>query len=176
MEKLRIGGLKLSLELSQFDLRGPDSSEKIVSGISKLLASQKINMEFLTYYPNTNNYRQLTFCVNQDKSADTSEILRKEAPLPMGWQMHCRGHVGIISIFPHHSALKMLGLIMVSWGRQSIPVHGIATSLSAISLTTDYDAIDKAVEVIQGLFQLPDNHAPLKPEIHYYQGTMAKGD
>lgn len=94
----------------------------------------------------------------------------------MGWEMSCRGHVGIISIFPHHSALKMLALIMVSWGKQSIPIHGIATSLSAISLTTDYHVVDKAVEVIQGLFQLPDNHAPLKPELLYYQSAMVKED
>ena len=92
----------------------------------------------------------------------------------MGWEMSCRGHVGIISIFPHHSALKILGIIMVSWGRQSIPIHGIATSLSAISFTTDYHVIDKAVEVLQALFQLPDDHAPLKPEILYYQSSTVK--
>ena len=176
MEKLRIGGLKLSLELSQFDLRGPDSSEKIVMGASKALASQKINIEFLTYYPNRSNYHQLTFCINQDRFSDASRILEKKGSLPMGWEMNCRGHVGIISVFPHHSALKMLGLIMVSWGKQSIPIHGIATSLSAISLTTDYHVVDKAVEVIQGLFQLPDNHAPLKPELLYYQSSTVKED
>ncbi|NVM26434.1 MAG: hypothetical protein HWN70_11050 [Desulfobacterales bacterium] len=176
MEKLKIEGLKLSLELCQFDLRGPDSSEKIVMGISKVLASQEINIEFLTYYPNRSNNHQLTFCINQDRFSDTSRILKKEGSLPMGWEMSCRGHVGIISIFPHHSALKMLALIMVSWGKQSIPIHGIATSLSAISLTTDYHVVDKAVEVIQGLFQLPDNHAPLKPELLYYQSAMVKED
>jgi len=176
MEKLKIGGLKQSLELSQFDLRGPDSSEKIVLGITKLLASQRINIEFLTYYPNRDNYHQLTFCINQDKFSDTSKILKKQGPLPMGWEINCRGHVGIISIFPQHSALKMLAVIIVSWGKESIPIHGIATSLSAISFTTDYHVIDKAVEVIQGLFQLPDNHAPLKPEILYYQSSTVKED
>jgi aspartokinase len=174
MEKLKIGGLKQSLELCQFDLRGPDSSEKTVLGISKLLASQKININFLTYYPNTNSCHHLTFCISQDRFSDTSEILKKEGSLPMGWEMSCRGHVGIISIFPHHSALKILGIIMVSWGRQSIPIHGIATSLSAISFTTDYHVIDKAVEVLQGLFHLPDDHAPLKPEILYYQSSTVK--
>ena len=94
----------------------------------------------------------------------------------MGWGINCREHVGIISIFPHHSAIKILGVIMVSWAERSIPIYGISTSLSAISFVTDYHVIDKAVEVVQDLFQLPDNYAPLKPEIHYYQSTMVKGD
>jgi len=176
MEKLKIGGLKQSLELCQFDLRGPDSSEKTVLGISKLLASQKINVNFLTYYPNTNSYHHLTFCISQDRFSDTSEILKKEGSLPMGWEVNCREHVGIISIFPHHSGMKILSIIMVSWAEQSIPILGISTSLSAISFVTDYHIIDKAIKVVQDLFQLPDDHAPIKPEILYYQSTVVKRD
>jgi aspartokinase len=178
MEKLKIGGLKQSLELSKFDLRGPppDSSEEIASIVSKLLVSQKINMEFLTYYPNKNSYHQFTFCISQDKFSTALEILKKEGSLPMGWEINNRGHVGIITIFPHQSAIKILGAIIVSWAVQSIPIYGIATSLSAISFVTDYQLIDKAIEVIQDLFQLPEDHAPLKPEIRYYQSDIVKGD
>jgi len=176
MEKLKIGGLKQSLELSQFDLKGPDSSDRIALGISRLLTSQRINIEFLTYYPNNDNYHHLTFCISQDKFPDTSKILKKEGALPPGWGMNCRGHVGIISVFPLHSALKMLGVIMVSWAKQSIPIYGISTSLSAISLVTNYRLIDKAVEAAQDLFQLPHGHSPIKPELLYYQSTKAKGD
>jgi len=176
MENLKVGGLKQSLELCQFDLRGPDSSEKTVSKISKLLASQNSNIEFLTYNPNSNKYHQLTLCVSQDKFSSTSKILRKDGSLPTGWQITWREHVGILTIFPHHSPIKILGVIMVSWGAQSIPIHGIATSLSAISFVTDYHCIDKAVEAIQHSFQLPENRAPLKPEIRYYQSDIVKGE
>jgi aspartokinase len=176
MEKLKVGGLKQSLEFCQFDLRGPDSSEKTVSKISKLLASQKCNIEFLTYNLKSNRSHQLTFCVSQDKSSRTSEILRKDGLLPAGWHMTCREHVGILTVFPHHSATQILAIIMVSWGGQSIPVFGIATSLSAISFVTDYHIIDKAVEAIQDSLQLPENRAPLKPEIRYYQSDIVKGD
>ena len=174
MEKLKVGGLKQSLELCQFDLRAPDSSEEIASRVSKLLIYQKINMEFITYYPNRNSYHKLTFCISQDKFSTTSEILKKEGSLPMGWEISSRGHVGIITIFPHQSAVKILGVIMVSWAAQSIPIYGIATSLSAISFVTDYHLIEKTIENIQDLFQLPKNHAPIKPEIHYYQSTEVK--
>ena len=176
MEKLKIGGLKQSLELCQFDLRGLYSSEEIASKVSKLLLSRKINMEFLTYYQNRNSYHQLTFCISQDKFSATSEILKKEGFLPMGWEIKSRKQVGIITIFPHQSAIKILGVIMVSWPAQSIPIYGIATSLSALSFVTDYQLIGKAIEVIQALFQLPEDHAPLKPEIRYIQSDIVKGD
>ena len=176
MEKLKIGGLKQSLELCQFDLRGVHPSEGIASRVSKLLLAHKINMEFLTHYTHYNNYNQLTFCTSQDKFFTTSEILKKEGALPSGWEVSSRGKVGIITIFPHQSAIKILGVIMVSWAAQSIPIYGIATSLSAISFVTDYQLIDKAVEVIQDLFQLPEDHAPLKPEIRYVQSDIVKGD
>ena len=176
MAKLKIGGLKQSLELCQFNLRGLDSSEEIASKVSKLLLSQKINMEFLTYYPHRNSYHQLTFCISQDKFSTTSEILKNEGCLPIGWEINSRGKVGIITIFPHQSAIKILSGIMLSWAAQSIPIYGIATSLSAISFVTDYQLIDKAIDVIQDLFQLPEDHAPLKPEIRYRQSDIVKGD
>ena len=176
MEKLKIGGLKQSLELCQFDLRGVHSSEEIAPRVSKLLLSQKINMEFITHSIHRNNYHQLTFCISQDKFSPALEILKKEDSLPIGWEIHDRGHVGIITIFPHQSALKILGVIMISWTSQSIPIYGIATSLSAISFITDYQLIDKALGVVQDLFQLPEDHAPLKPVIRYIQSDTVKGD
>jgi aspartokinase len=176
MKKMKIGGLKQSLELCQFDLRGLDSREEIASTVSKLLLAQKINMEFLTYYPHRHSYHQLSFCVSQDKFSPTAEILKKEGSLPKGWEITSRGQVGIITIFPHQSALKILGAVMVSWAAKSIPIYGIATSLSAISFVTDYQLLDKAIEVIQNLFQLPEDHAPLKPEIRYCQSDIVKGD
>jgi len=176
MEKMKIGGLKQSLELCQFDLRGVHSTKEITSKVSKLLLSQKINMEFLTHSTHRNKHHQLTFCISQDKFSAISEILKKKRFLPIGWEINSRGHVGIITIFPHQSAIKILGAIMVSWAAQSIPIYGITTSLSAISFVTDYQEIDKAINVIQDLFQLPEDHAPLKPEIRYYQSDTVKGD
>jgi len=176
MEKLKIGGLKQSLELCQFDLRGVHSSKEIASKVSKLFLSQKINMEFLTYYQNKDSYHQLTFCISQDKFSATSKILQKENFLPVGWEIKSSKHVGIITIFPHQSALKILGVIMISWTAHAIPIYGIATSLSALSFVTDYQLIEKAIEVIQTLFHLPEDHAPLKPEIRYIQSDIVKGD
>lgn len=175
MEKVKIGGLKQSLELCQFDLKGPNSSEKIVSHVTKLLASQKINIDFLTCNPNSNRYHQFTLCVSQDKFLVTAKLLKGKDALPTGWEVNCREHVGILTVFPHQSALKILGAIMIAWAAHSIPIYGLSTSLSAVSFVTDYGLIEKSVEAIQDSFLLPENRSPLKPELRYYQSDTVKG-
>jgi aspartokinase len=175
MEKLKIGGLKQSLELCQFDIKGRNSSEKIVSRVTKFLASHKINIDFLTCNPNSTRYHQFTFCVSQDKVFDTSKLLKAKDALPTGWEVDCREHVGILTVFPHQSALKIVGAIMIAWATHSIPMYGLSTSLSAVSFVTDYRLIEKSVEVIQDSFLLPENRSPLKPELRYYQSDTVKG-
>ena len=174
MERVKLGGLKQSLELCQFDLRGPESPEKIVPRVSKLLASQKINIAFLTYSQLNNEFHQLTICPPQYDFSRTSGVLNTKGTLPRGWGIRSREHVGILTVFPHRSPIKILGLVIVSWAAQSIPIYGIATSLSAISFITDYHTIDKGIEVVQDSFQLPEDHAPIKSELIYYQSDEVK--
>ena len=176
MDRLKIGGLKLSVALCQFELRGPGPPQKTASTLSKALAAEKINIEFLTYNLSKDGAYHISICVNQDKYYSTSKIVQEKGYLPVNWEVISREKIGMVTIFPYHSALAVLGVIMATWGENSIPVYGVATSLSAISFLTDFQAIDKAVEVIQSSFQLPDNHAPLKPELHYYQSTVSKKD
>jgi aspartokinase len=176
MEKVKLGGMKQSLELCQFDLKGPDLPERIVPRISRVLASHKINIAFITYNQLRNEFHQLTICPHQYDSSRTSGILVTTGTLPAGWAIRSREHVGIITVYPHRSPIKILGCVMVSWAAQSIPIYGIATSLSAISFITDYGTIDKAIEVLRETFQLPEDHAPIKPELIYYQSEDVKKD
>ena len=176
MERLKIGGVKLSVEFCHFELRGSDPPQKTASTVSKALASEKINIEFLTYNSSKDGVYQISICVNQDKFYSTSKIFQKKGCLPVNWEVSSREKIGMVTIFPYHSALAILGVIMATWGGNAMPIYGVATSLSAISFLTDFQAIDKAVEVIESSFQLPDNHAPLKPELHYYQSTVSKKD
>jgi aspartokinase len=176
MEKVKLGGMKQSLELCQFDLRGPDSPDRIVPRVSKLLAAQKINIAFLTYNQLNKGFHQLTICPHQYDFTRTAGILNAKGTLPSDWAIQSREHVVILTVYPHRSPIHILGCMMVSWTEQSIPIYGIATSLSAISFITDYHTIDKGIEVIQNSFQLPDDHAPIKPELIYYQSDEVKKD
>jgi aspartokinase len=176
MDRLKIGGLKISFALCQFELKGMEPPQKILSNISKALSTEKINIEFLTYNSANSGPYHISLCVNQNNFYSTSKIFQRNDLLPLNWEVIPREGIGMVTIFPYDSALAILAVIMVSWGKNSIPIYGVATSLSAVSFLTDFQAIDKAVEVIQASFQLPGNHAPLKPELHYYQSSLRKKD
>ncbi len=176
MERLKIGGLKLSFALCQFELRAPDPPQKILSTISSALSTEKINIEFLTHSSNKDGTCCLSLCVGEDNFASTAAIIHGRDRLPLHCDVKAREQVGMLTIFPYRSPLAILGVILAEWKGNSMPVYGVATSLSAISVLTDFSAMDKAVEIIQSSFQLPSNHAPLRPELHYYQGTATNKD
>ncbi|MFW6115195.1 MAG: hypothetical protein ACOC6E_02735 [Thermodesulfobacteriota bacterium] len=174
MEKVKLGGMKQSLELCQFDLRGPDVPERVIPNLSRLLASQKINIGFITYNQLSSEFHHITICPYQDDFSSTSRILNAAGTLPVGWEMHAREHVGTITVYPHRSPIKILAGVMMTWASESIPIYGIATSLSAISFITEYGMIDKGVALLRTAFEMPDDHAPVKPELIYYQSENAQ--
>jgi aspartokinase len=176
MEKVALGGMKQSLELCQFDLSGPGFLERTVARVSRLLASQRINIAFITYHGLSKGFHRLTICPYQEDSSRTTRILHTAGALPASWAMQSREHVGIITIYPHRSPIKIVGFVMMAWASESIPIYGIATSLSAISFITDYGLIEKGIALLRNTFRLPDEHAPIQPELIYYQSEDAKKD
>jgi aspartokinase len=176
MDGLKLGGLKVSFALCKFDLRGQAPPQNVLSNISKALAAKKINIEFLTYNTTKTGAYHISLCVNQNEFYTTSNIFQIHDLLPLSWEVIPRKGIGMLTLFPYDSALAILAVIVVSWGNNSIPIHGVATSLSAVSFLTDFQTIDKAVAVTQTSFQLPGDHAPLKPELHYYQSNARKKD
>jgi aspartokinase len=174
MEKVKIGGVKLNGALCQFDLKGSNPPEKILAAVSNALSVEKINIEFLTYHSSKGDAYHLSLCVNEESSSLTSSIFQRNAWLPLGCEVVSRGDVGMVTLFPCQSAFSLAGIILTTWMRNSLPIYGVVTSLSAISVLTDFRAMDKVVELIEGSFQLPDNHAPFKPEIRYTQSSVNK--
>ena len=77
--------------------------------------------------------------------------------------------VGALSIFPHHSKLKLLGLSFYILGKQQLPLYGMASSISSLTFITDYSQLDEAVSILLEYMDLPPNHAPFRPEIHVIQ-------
>ncbi|MBW1968056.1 MAG: hypothetical protein JRF45_02080 [Deltaproteobacteria bacterium] len=79
--------------------------------------------------------------------------------------------VGTLSIFPHHSNLKLMGLAFYLLGRAHLPMYGMASSISSLTFITDYSQLDKAVSIFLEYMDLPPNHSPFRPEIHVIQKT-----
>jgi hypothetical protein len=72
--------------------------------------------------------------------------------------------VGLISLFPHQFNLKILGLSLFALGVAGLPFYGMASSLSALTLITDYGRLDNAVAALQEHLAAPGENAPLEPD------------
>ncbi len=78
-------------------------------------------------------------------------------------------NVGTLSIFPHHSNLKLLGVSFYLLSKVRLPLYGMASSISSLTFITDYSLLDEAVTTLLEYMDLPANHAPFRPETHVIQ-------
>jgi len=77
--------------------------------------------------------------------------------------------VGTLSIFPHHSNLKLLGVSFYLLSKVRLPLYGMASSISSLTFITDYSLLDEAVTTLLEYMDLPPNPAPFRPETHVIQ-------
>ena len=51
------------------------------------------------------------------------------------------------------------------FGKTGLPIYGMAASLSALTLTTDFHLLDGAIDSLMPYIGLPPNHAPFRSQL-----------
>jgi aspartokinase len=165
-KKIRINGIKLSTELVQINLLNRSSPREFRPLFFQLLAQHQINIPFVL----TSGMGEKIIgscCVAAEDIHRIKEVVAGESELKENLEFI--PGVGTLSIFPHHSNLKLLGLCFYLLDKQHLPMYGMASSISSLTFITDYSQLDKAVSILLECMDLPSNHAPFRPEIHVIQ-------
>ena len=171
MERIRIEGIKLSNELVQVNPRRISNSKNTISHLFQILTANQINMPFLsTTWRGGKMY--MSCCVTAEDKIQVKHLIDSEADLRENIKLGSA--VGLISVFPHQSSLKLLGLSLYAFGKARLPIYGLASSLSALTFIIDYARLDKAAASLEEYFQLPPNQRPFKPQIHVRQSRIVK--
>lgn len=127
------------------------------------LTLQKINLPFLCRGTAAGG-TAISFCVAPSELSVAAglvdEVIRSPEVRPEIIQS-----VGILTLYPHQSSLRVLGLVLSLFGQQGLPVHGLCTSISALAVLTDYRLLDRGAEVLQTVFRLPENHSPFHQQL-----------
>lgn len=165
-KKIRINGLKLSAELVQVNLLNGSFSRDLRSLFFRLLVQHQINIPFILT-SGTGEEIVGSCCVAAEDIHRTKNVVATEPELKE--HLEFIPGVGTLSIFPHHSNLKLLGLSFYLFHKQHLPLYGMASSISSLTFITDYSQLDNAVSVLLDYMDLPPNHAPFRPEIHVIQ-------
>ncbi len=171
-KKPQIDGIKLSNELFAVRLSWGPTDEGMVSEFCHLLAKEKINMPFLSVERGEKGYR-ITCCVDKEQANDTKKlILDKYGNFHK--DLEFIPHVGLLSIFPHQSSLKVLGVALSVFLKAGIGVFAVASSLSVLTFVTQYGGLESLVSMFEEEMELPQDHVPLRPEILVKQTDIIK--
>jgi aspartokinase len=165
-KKIRINGIKLSTELVQINLLNGSFPQDSRPLFFQLLAQHQINIPFIL----TSGMGEeiIGSCCVSAEDVRRVKIAVEGEPNLKEYLEFIQG-VGTLSIFPHHSKLKLLGLSFYLLGKQHLPLYGMASSISSLTFITDYSQLDNAVSILLEYMDLPPNHAPFRPEIHVIQ-------
>ena len=165
-KKIRINGIKLSTELVQINFLNRFFPQDFRVLFFQLLAQHQINIPFILTSGMGEKIKG-SCCVAVEDIHRIKKIVAEEPKLKENLQFI--QDVGTLSIFPHHSKLKLLGLSFYILGKQHLPLYGMASSISSLTFITDYSQLDNAVSILLEYMDLPPNHAPFRPEIHVIQ-------
>jgi aspartokinase len=165
-KKVRINGIKLSRELVQVNILNRFFPQDFRSLFFQRLAQHQINIPFIMISGMGEKIIG-SCCVAAGDIHRIKNVVAGESKLTESLEFV--PGVGTVSIFPHYSNLKLLGLVFYLFGKQRLPLYGMASSISSLTFITDYSRLDEAVNALLEYMDLPSNHAPFRPEIQVIQ-------
>jgi hypothetical protein len=161
-ELIRVDGIKLSQELIHINVLPRPDERNLIARFLKSMTENRINFPIL-FYSALDQRSQGSFCIAKEDSGQLNQILAKDPELKE--TVECISPVGSVSLFPHKFSLKFFGCLMHVFGKSGLPLYGMAASLSALTLTTDFHLLERAIELIEPHISLPSNHSPFVPQI-----------
>jgi len=165
-KKIRINGIKLSTEMVQVNLLDCLPPQDSLALFFRLLAQNQINIPFILI-TGMEEKIQGSCCVAAEDANLVEKLVTTEPELRENVEFIPA--VGALSMFPHHSKLKLLGLSFYLFGEARFSLYGMASSISSLTFISDYPQLDNFVSTLLEYVDLPANHAPFRPEIHVIQ-------
>lgn len=157
-DRIPLGGMKFSEELALAVLSDDTPPRGVEVDVLRALAGRQINMFYLSLSRSAGRTR-VCLCVAPDRIQAVEQLAAKGL-----WTFRSVRSVGLLTFYPHERRIEaLMGALQVFAG-SGLPVFGVASTLSALTFVTAFEALDRASERLGRVFQLPENHAPFKPE------------
>ena len=157
-QRKRLGGIKFS-ELETCVALAPGDGISDIAPLLETCYRNKINLTQLFLEEASSGHGD--FCLAQrdfDQAAHLLEPKLSEIYPNSGRHRS----VGRITLFPHNSDLSVVIEALKQLAESGLPVHNAYSSLSALSIATDYQVMDSVAESLLEIFELPDGHSPFR--------------
>jgi len=163
MQKIGVGGIKLSAKLIQLNIVDTHSFSPSVLPLFQILKENKINMPFISTAFSEDSIL-FTCCISAPDWHCVKKLITSKDML--GRKVAFISDVGLISIYPHRSSFKILGLALRALEDTGIPVLGMSSSVSSLTFIVKYAEFDRAVTALIKHLDLPEGYVPLGPDAH----------
>ncbi len=156
-----LGGMKFSEELAMATLSADVPPVGAEVDVLQALAGCQVNL-FYVSVSRSPGRTQLCVCVAGDQIALVERLAA--AAVERHWTCRSVTSVGLLTFFPHERRLEALTRSLEVFAESRLPVFGVASTLSALTFVTAFEALGRASERLREVFALPDSHAPFTPE------------
>lgn len=156
-EKIQVAGVKLSDELLQINVSAISNGADASLLISRLLGENKINMQFL-WGASLRGQSRAKCCVSMREEARVSGLVAKDRILR--GKVEFIPAVGMLSLFPHQSSLRILGASLIAFGEAHLPLYGVGSSLSSLTFITDHVHMHRAIAALKKYLSIPEEEDP----------------
>ncbi len=170
-DKIAINGLKISEALIPMWVSTSQGTHDSVSKVCRMLAGLQVNLAYMTT-SGIGSPQPAICCIDPEDQAKVEAWLVQDAQLSALVKF---GHpVGLLSLFPHQANLKLLGTALTSLNDGGVTIHGLASSISALTFIVDFDDLEKAATILQNCMSLPQEHQPMRPEFRVRQEGISR--
>jgi aspartokinase len=170
-DKFSINGLKLSDALIPLWVRTPQGSMDLIARVCRMLAEIQVNIAYMTT-ASVGTPQPAVCCIDPADQARAEAWIAQDTEL--GGAIRFGPTVGLLSLYPHQANLKVLGVALAALSDSGITIHGLASSISALTFIIDFDALEKAATILQGCMSLPRGSAPMRPEFKVRQEGISR--
>ncbi|MBT8338530.1 MAG: hypothetical protein HKP58_12195 [Desulfatitalea sp.] len=163
-EKIPINGLKLSEPLVAVRSCSASREPDVMGLLCDLFARHHINMAYMTAAGGADALLCCICAEDQDVAAAhvaASAVLKSRVAFGEA--------VGLLTFYPHHADLSLLGKALQILSNRHIGILGWASSIAALTLVIDFEQLEAAAESLLEQFQLPLNAAPLRADFKVRQ-------
>jgi len=159
---LQVNGIKLSQELIHINVPEQPDRASMFTHLLAFMAENRINCPII-FYSAMDSRVQGACCVAAEDAGRLDRVLALNPEVKD--QVVCIAPAGAISLFPHRYSLNLLGCLLHVLGQASLPIYGLTASLSSLTVSTDFQLLDHAIDLLRHHIRLPAYHAPLRSNL-----------
>jgi aspartokinase len=143
----------------------------MVPELCRLLSDQRINIAFMAM-TGIGGEQPTLCCIDVCDCGEVLSAIEQDEALKKVVRIG-NPDVGLLSVYPHQASLNLLGKAFHVLCENNVTVHGMSSSIGALTFVMDYDCLDKAVAALAGSLELDQNQIVRQPEYQVRQTLPA---